>query len=79
MVLEPIMQFLIENVISAGCNRIIGLMTPASAFIKACKAIDQIRQVLIDHAQQIADLINSILDAIGLVASGAIAQGSAGG
>lgn len=66
------MQFLIENVISAGVQRIIGLMTPASAFIKACKAIYDIVKFLIDHAQQIADLINSILDAIGLVASGAI-------
>ncbi|MDB9327947.1 hypothetical protein PN435_17595 [Nodularia spumigena CS-590/02] len=72
MVLDPIMQFLIENVISAGVQWIIGLMSPASAFIKACKAIYDIVKFFIEHAQQIADLINSILDAIALVASGAI-------
>ncbi|MBD2358718.1 DUF4157 domain-containing protein [Tolypothrix sp. FACHB-123] len=72
MVLDPIMQFLIENVIVAGVQWIIGLMSPASAFIKACKAIYDIIKFFIEHAQQIADLINSILDAVSLVASGAI-------
>ena len=72
MVLDPIMKFLIENVISAGVQWIIGLLSPASAFIKACKAIYDIVKFFIDHAQQIADLVNSILDAIALVASGAI-------
>lgn len=72
MVLDPIMKFLIENVIKAGVQWIIGLMTPASAFIKACKAIYDIVKFFIDQAKQIADLINSILDAIALVASGAI-------
>ncbi|MEH2156551.1 eCIS core domain-containing protein [Nostoc sp.] len=72
MVLDPIITFLIENVIVAGVQWIIGLMSPASAFIKACKAIYDIIKFFIEHAQQIADLINSILDAVALVASGAI-------
>ncbi|MEH1969380.1 eCIS core domain-containing protein [Nostoc sp.] len=72
MVLDPIIKFLIENVIVAGVQWIIGLMSPASAFIKACKAIYDIIKFFIEHAQQIADLINSILDAVALVASGAI-------
>lgn len=72
MVLDPIMKFLTENVIQAGVQWIISLMTPASGFIAACKAIYNIVKFFIDHAKQIADLINSILDAIALVASGAI-------
>ena len=42
------------------------------ARIKACKAIYDIVKFFMEHAQQIADLINSILDAIALVASGVI-------
>ena len=76
LVLDPIITFLTKNVITDGIEWIIGLMRPASGFIKACKAIYDIVKFFIDHAKQIADLINSVLDAIGLVAGGAIDQAS---
>ncbi|MBR8835455.1 MAG: hypothetical protein DSM106950_15890 [Stigonema ocellatum SAG 48.90 = DSM 106950] len=42
--------------------------------MRACKAIYEIVKFFIERAQQIADLINAILDAIGAIASGAIDQ-----
>ncbi len=72
LVIEPIKNFVIETVIKAGIEWILSLLTPASAFIKACKAIYEIVKFFIERAQQIADLINAILDAISAIASGAI-------
>ncbi|MEH2163456.1 MAG: DUF4157 domain-containing protein [Nostoc sp.] len=74
LVIEPIKNFIIEKVITAGIEWILSLLTPASAFIKAAKAIYDIVKFFIERAQQIADLINAILDAIGAIASGAIDQ-----
>ncbi|MEH1949465.1 MAG: DUF4157 domain-containing protein [Nostoc sp.] len=74
LVVEPIKNFIIEKVITAGIEWILSLLTPASAFIKAAKAIYEIVKFFIERAQQIADLINAILDAIGAIASGAIDQ-----
>jgi hypothetical protein len=76
MVLDPITQFLTTTVIEAGVGLLIGMMTPASSFIRACKAIYDILKFVIERAQQIIALINSILDAVGLVADGAIEQAS---
>ncbi|MGF2014943.1 eCIS core domain-containing protein [Nostoc sp. DedVER01b] len=74
LVIEPIKNFIIEKVITAGIEWVLSLLTPASAFIKAAKAIYEIVKFFIERAQQIADLINAILDAIGAIASGAIDQ-----
>ena len=74
LVIEPIKNFVIEKVITAGIEWILSLLTPASAFIKAAKAIYEIVKFFIERAGQIADLINAILDAIGAIASGAIDQ-----
>ena len=74
LVIEPIKNFIIEKVITAGIEWILSLLTPASAFVKAAKAIYEIIKFFIERAQQIADLINAILDAIGAIASGTIDQ-----
>ncbi|MBW4501601.1 MAG: DUF4157 domain-containing protein [Scytonema hyalinum WJT4-NPBG1] len=74
LVLEPIKNFIIQNVITAGIEWILSLLTPASAFIKACKAIYEIVKFFIERAQQIADLINAILDSVVAIASGSIDQ-----
>ena len=76
MVLEPITHFITTSVVEAGVNLLIGMMTPATGFIRACKAIYDIIKFVIERAQQIAALVNSILDAVGLVADGAIEQAS---
>ncbi|HEY9802999.1 MAG TPA: DUF4157 domain-containing protein, partial [Leptolyngbyaceae cyanobacterium] len=74
LVVEPIKNFVIEKVITAGIEWILSLLTPASAFIKAAKAIYEIVKFFIERAGQIADLINAILDAIGAIAAGSIDQ-----
>ena len=74
LVIEPIKNFIIEKVITAGIEWVIGLLIPGAGFIKAAKGIYEIVKFFIERAQQIADLINAILDAIGAIASGAIDQ-----
>ena len=74
MVLDPIQNFIIEQVIKGGIQWILSMLNPASAFIKACQAIVQIVQFFMDNAQRIADLINSIVDAVLAIANGAIKQ-----
>ncbi|MEH2194478.1 MAG: DUF4157 domain-containing protein [Nostoc sp.] len=74
LVIEPIKNFIIEKVITAGIEWVIGLLIPGAGFIKAAKAIYDIVKFFIERAQQIADLINAILDAIGAIASGALDQ-----
>ncbi|MEA5602722.1 eCIS core domain-containing protein [Nostoc sp. UHCC 0252] len=74
LVIEPIKNFIIEKVITAGIEWVISLLIPGAGFIKAAKGIYQIVKFFIERAQQIADLINAILDAIGAIASGAIDQ-----
>jgi CHASE3 domain sensor protein len=74
MVLDPIQTYVIESIIKAGIEWILSLMNPASAFIKACKAIYEIVKFFVERAKQIADLINAILDSIEAIAKGAIDQ-----
>jgi hypothetical protein len=72
--LGKITEYLIPTVIVAGVTWLISLLTPASAFIKACKAIIDIVTFIIDRGAQIIAFVNAVLDAII-----AIAAGGAGG
>ncbi|MGB6300846.1 MAG: DUF4157 domain-containing protein, partial [Rivularia sp. (in: cyanobacteria)] len=74
MVLDQIQSYLIESVVKAGAELIFSMLTPATAFVKACKAFYEIVKFLIDNAQEIADLINSILDGIKAIASGGVGE-----
>ena len=74
MVLDPIRNFVAKSVIKEGVEWIISLMTPASAFVKACKGIYKIVKFFIDRSEQIADLINAILDSIKPIANGNIGE-----
>lgn len=76
-VLEQIRDFVITKVITAGITWLIGLLNPASAFIKACKAIYDIIMFFIERGSQIMELVNSILDSIGAIAGGAIGAAAA--
>ncbi len=70
MVLGPITAWLTTDVIIAGITWILSLLTPASAFIKACKAIFDIVMFFIQRGSQIMALVNAIIGTIGAVASG---------
>jgi Domain of unknown function (DUF4157)/DNA/RNA non-specific endonuclease len=76
-VIDKIKSFIMEKVIIAGITWIIGLLNPASAFIKACKAIYDIVMFFVEHGSQILDLVNAIIDSITAIASGQIGQAAA--
>jgi len=72
--LGKIAQYLIPTVIIAGITWIVSLLNPASAFIKACKAIIDIVMFIVERGAQIMAFVNAVIDAVI-----AIAAGGAGG
>jgi hypothetical protein len=72
MVIGAITDMLKNEVIEAGIKWIMGLLTPAGAFIKAAMAIYDIVKFFIEKASQIGDLINAIIDSIAAIAKGGI-------
>ncbi|MGH3939607.1 MAG: hypothetical protein ACRDTG_13445, partial [Pseudonocardiaceae bacterium] len=72
--LGKIAEYLIPTVLIAGITWIVSLLNPASAFIKACKAIIDIVMFIVERGAQIMAFVNSVLDA-----AIAIAGGGAGG
>jgi hypothetical protein len=72
MVVDAILDFIKERVIIAGVTWVIGLLNPASAFFKACKAIYDIVMFFINHGSQILALVNAIVDSMAAIARGSI-------
>jgi len=72
MVIDQIKSFIIEKVIKAGITWIIGLLNPAGAFIKACKAIYDIVMFFIERGSQIMALVNAVIDSVAAIVSGNI-------
>ena len=72
MVLDAIFDFVKEKVIMAGVTWIIGLLNPASAFFKACKAIYDIVMFFINRGSQILALVNAVIDSMAAIAKGAV-------
>jgi hypothetical protein len=72
MVIGAIKDFVKSRVITAGITWLISLLNPAAAFIKACKAIYDIIMFFVERGSQIMEFVNSILDSIGSIASGAV-------
>ncbi|MGH3799761.1 MAG: hypothetical protein ACRDTD_06435, partial [Pseudonocardiaceae bacterium] len=68
--LGKISKYLIPTVLIAGITWIVSLLNPASAFIKACKAIVDIVSFIIDRGAQIIAFINAVLHAVIAIASG---------
>jgi hypothetical protein len=69
MVLDAIVDFVKQRVFTAGINWILKLLTPASAFFAACKAIYDIVKFFITRASQIADLVNAVIDSVAEIAT----------
>src|SRR4029077_617759 len=67
---ETLQSWLEEKVVIAGITWLLSLLSPVSAFIKACKAIYDIIMFFIERGQQIIVLINTVLDAIEAVIAG---------
>ncbi len=77
MVLDAIFSFIKEKVIIAGVTWIIGLLNPASAFFKACKAIYDIVMFFINRGSQILALVNAVIDSIAEIVKGSLANAAA--
>ena len=77
MVLDAIFNFVKERVIIAGITWIIGLLNPASAFFKACKAIYDIVMFFVQRGRQIMELVNAVVNSLTAIASGAIGGAAA--
>jgi hypothetical protein len=74
MVVDQLQSWLITNVIKAGITWLIGLLNPASAFIKACKAIYDILQFIWTHGKQILEFISAVVDSIAEIAAGSLGK-----
>jgi hypothetical protein len=72
MVIDQIKGFIIEKVIKAGITWIIGLLSPAGAFIKACKAIYDIVMFFVERGSQVVALVNAVIDSVAAIVSGNI-------
>jgi Bacterial CdiA-CT RNAse A domain len=71
-VIGKIKEFVITKIVIAGITWLVSLLNPASAFIKACKAIVDIVRFFIDRGSEIMEFVNTVLDSMGAIASGAI-------
>src|SRR5688572_33421674 len=72
MVLDAIFDYIKEKVVIAGITWIIGLLNPASAFFKACKAIYDIVMFFVNRGSQILALVNAVIDSIAAIVKGKI-------
>ena len=74
MVVDQLQSWLITNVIKAGITWLIGLLNPASAFIKACKAIYDILEFIWTRGKQILEFVNAVVDSIAEIAAGSLGK-----
>jgi len=73
MVLDKIKEFVVVKVITAGITWLVSLLNPAAAFIKACKMIVDIVMFFVERGSEIIEFVNTVIDSIGAIASGAVA------
>ena len=73
MILGEIREWVITKIIKGGIMWLISLLNPAAAFIKACMAIYNIVKFFIERRQQIIELVNAIINALGTIVAGNIA------
>lgn len=70
LVVDAIWGFIKEEVFMAGITWIIGLLNPASAFFKACKAIYDIIVFFVNRASQIVTFVNAVIDSVAAIVAG---------
>jgi hypothetical protein len=72
LVMGQIRAFVQEKIVVAGITWLIGLLNPAAAFIKACKAIYDVVMFFVEKGQQIKELVDSVLDSVESILSGGV-------
>ena len=63
-------EYLVPTVLKAGIIWIVSLLNPASAFVKACKAIIDFVTFIVERGAQIMEFVGSVLDAVIAIAKG---------
>ena len=71
-VMSAVGEMVVTQVVVAGIKWVIGLLNPASAFVKACMAIYDIVMWLINHAGEIVALVNAVIDNLAAIVAGNI-------
>ncbi|MFG1804907.1 hypothetical protein [Streptomyces sp. NPDC049040] len=69
-VIGAIEDFITEKIVTAGVTWIVSLLNPASAFVRACKAIYDVVMFFVHGAAQIKGFVDSVLDSVESIASG---------
>lgn len=69
-VIDSIQEMIISTVVDAGIKWVLGLMSPAGAFVKAAMMIIDIVKFFIERGSQIMELINAFIEGIKAVAAG---------
>jgi hypothetical protein len=73
-VMDAIKEMVITKVIEAGIKWVLGLMSPAGAFVKAAMMIIDIVKFFIEKGSQILELVNAFIEGIKAVASGSVGR-----
>ncbi|GGW22743.1 hypothetical protein [Streptomyces xantholiticus] len=69
-VIGAIKDFVTEKIVTAGITWIVSLLNPASAFVRACKAIYDVVMFFVNRAAQIKSFVDSVLDSVEGIARG---------
>ena len=72
LIWEGIISYIKTSIVKAAFMFLLSLLNPIAAFIKACIAIYDFIMFLVRMKDQIIDFINSVLDAVMLIATGAV-------
>jgi Domain of unknown function (DUF4157) len=72
MVMEQIMTFVRDNVVTAAVTRLVSSLNPAGAFIQAIIAIYNTVMFFVERLRQIAQVAMSFIDSISAIAAGGI-------
>ncbi|MEU0393571.1 hypothetical protein ABZ208_12470 [Streptomyces sp. NPDC006208] len=69
-VIGAIKDFVTEKIVTAGITWIVSMLNPASAFVRACKAIYDVVMFFVNRAAQIKSFVDSVLDSVEGIARG---------
>jgi len=72
VVMDAIRDMVITKVVEAGIKWIMGLMSPAGAFVKAAMLIIDVIRFFVERAAQIFELVTAFIDGIRALAAGGI-------
>ena len=64
MVVEKVQDLVTNQVVKAGVSWLLGLLTPAGAFIKACKLIYDIVMFFVNNAARLGEFVTTVLDSV---------------